>query len=209
MRDLMCADAIALFKIRHFLVFAICATLISIPLGTYYAYTAPFLDALGFEKVGSVMSMGQMSEIIFMLLIPFFFKRLGVKWMLLIGMLAWFLRYACFALGVSDEVRWAIYLGIILHGVCYDFFFVVGFIYTDKVADEKIRGQAQSMVVLFTYGLGMLLGSQISGSLFNSMFTADAPLATWTHFWWIPAVSAVVISLVFFIFFNYKDETTE
>lgn len=209
MRDLMCADAFALFKIRHFLVFAICATLISIPLGTYYAYTAPFLDAMGFEKVGSVMSMGQMSEIIFMLLIPFFFKRLGVKWMLLVGMLAWFLRYAFFAMGVSDEVRWAIYLGIILHGICYDFFFVVGFIYTDKVADEKIRGQAQSMVVLFTYGLGMLFGSQISGGLFNNMFTVDAPLSTWSTFWWIPAVSAVAISLVFFIFFNYKDETKE
>ena len=209
MRDLMCADAIGLFKIRHFLVFAICATLISIPLGTYYAYTAPFLDAMGFEKVGSVMSMGQMSEIVFMLLIPFFFKRLGVKWMLLVGMLAWFLRYAFFAIGVSDEVRWAIYFGIILHGICYDFFFVVGFIYTDKVADEKIRGQAQSMVVLFTYGLGMLLGSHISGGLFNNMFTADAPLSTWSTFWWIPAVSAVVISLVFFIFFNYKDEAKE
>lgn len=209
MRDLMCADAIALFKIRHFLIFAICATLISIPLGTYYAYTAPFLDAVGFEKVGSVMSMGQMSEIIFMLLIPFFFKRLGVKWMLLIGMLAWFLRYACFALGVDDSVRWAIYFGILLHGICYDFFFVVGFIYTDKVADEKIRGQAQSMVVLFTYGLGMLLGSQISGGLFNSMFTENAPMTTWTTFWWIPAISAVVISAIFFIFFNYKDDSKE
>lgn len=209
MRDLMCADAISLFKVPHFLVFAICATLISIPLGTYYAYAAPFLDAVGFEKIGSLMSMGQMSEIIFMLLIPFFFKRLGVKYMLLAGMLAWFLRYAFFALGVNDEIRWAIYLGILLHGVCYDFFFVVGFMYTDKVANEKIRAQAQSLVVLFTYGLGMLLGSQISGGLFNSMFNIESDLSTWTTFWWIPAISAVVISVIFFICFNYKESNEE
>ncbi|MDG2957287.1 MFS transporter [Exercitatus varius] len=209
MRDLMCADAISLFKIPHFLVFAICATLISIPLGTYYAYAAPFLDSVGFEKIGSLMSMGQMSEIVFMLLIPFFFKRLGVKYMLLTGMVAWFLRYAFFALGVSDEIRWAVYLGILLHGVCYDFFFVVGFMYTDKVADEKIHGQAQSLVVLFTYGLGMLLGSQISGGLYNNMFANNTELSTWSTFWWIPAVSAVVISVIFFIFFNYKEDKKE
>ncbi|WP_443091789.1 MFS transporter [Basfia succiniciproducens] len=209
MRDLMCADAIALFKIPHFLVFAICATLISIPLGTYYAYAAPFLDAVGFEKIGSLMSMGQMSEIVFMLLIPFFFKRLGVKYMLLAGMLAWFLRYAFFALGVNEEIRWAVYLGILLHGICYDFFFVVGFMYTDKVADEKIRGQAQSLVVLFTYGLGMLLGSQISGGLYNNMFADNTDVSTWSTFWWIPAISAVVISVIFFIFFNYKEDKRE
>ncbi|KGQ70847.1 MFS transporter [Chelonobacter oris] len=211
MRDLMCVDAFALFKIRHFLIFAICATLISIPLGTYYAYAAPFLDAVGFEKIGSLMSMGQMSEIVFMLLIPFFFKRLGVKYMLLAGMLAWFLRYVLFALGVNEDMRWAIYLGILLHGICYDFFFVVGFIYTDKVANERVRAQAQSLVVLFTYGIGMLLGSQISGGLFNRMFANQAvtEMSIWRTFWWIPAISAVVIAVIFFVFFNYKDKEGE
>ncbi|TCP95110.1 nucleoside transporter [Cricetibacter osteomyelitidis] len=209
MRDLMCADAFALLKIKHFLVFAVCATLISIPLGTYYAYTAPFLSSIGFEKISSLMSMGQMSEIIFMLLIPFFFKRLGVKYMLFIGMAAWFLRYALFALGVGEETRWLIYFGILLHGICYDFFFVVGFIYTDKIAGEKVKAQAQSMVVLFTYGIGMLLGSQISGALFNNMFADGntAELAQWVSFWWIPAIFAAIIAVIFFVSFKYKDES--
>lgn len=211
LRDLLSADAFALLKVRHFFIFALCATLISIPLGTYYAYTAPFLSAVGFEKVSSLMSMGQMSEIVFMLLIPFFFKRMGVKYMLFVGMAAWFLRYVLFALGINEETRWFIYIGILLHGICYDFFFVVGFIYTDKVADEKIKAQAQSLVVLFTYGIGMLLGSQISGYLFNNMFTNDGQgeFAVWESFWWIPAVAAAVIALVFLLFFKYEEKAKE
>lgn len=207
LRDLVCADAFALLKIKHFFIFALCATLISIPLGTYYAYTAPFLSAVGFEKISSLMSMGQMSEIIFMLLIPFFFRRLGIKYMLFIGMLAWFLRYVMFAIGVNENMSWLIFIGILLHGICYDFFFVVGFIYTDKVASTKIKAQAQSMVVLFTYGIGMLLGSQISGHLFNNMFThsGQGELPIWSSFWWIPAIAALVISLFFLIFFKYRE----
>ncbi|TYG34732.1 nucleoside permease [Lonepinella koalarum] len=207
LRDLFSADAFALLKIRHFFIFALCATLISIPLGTYYAYTAPFLSSIGVEKVSSLMSMGQMSEIIFMLLIPLFFKRLGIKYMLFIGMLAWFLRYVFFALGINEETRWLVYIGILLHGICYDFFFVVGFIYTDKVADEKVRAQAQSLVVLFTYGIGMLLGSQISGYLFNNMFTHDGigESDIWATFWWIPAIAAAIISLLFLVTFKYKE----
>ncbi|WP_455648307.1 MFS transporter [Lonepinella koalarum] len=207
LRDLFSADAFALLKIRHFFIFALCATLISIPLGTYYAYTAPFLSSIGIEKVSSLMSMGQMSEIIFMLLIPLFFKRLGIKYMLFIGMLAWFLRYVLFALGINEETRWLVYIGILLHGVCYDFFFVVGFIYTDKVANEKVRAQAQSLVVLFTYGIGMLLGSQISGYLFNNMFSHDGvgELNIWANFWWIPAIAAAIISLLFLVTFKYKE----
>ncbi len=113
--------------------------LISVPLGTYYAYTASYLADAGIADVSTAMSFGQMSEIVFMLVIPLLFRRLGVKVMLLIGMLAWFVRYAMFALGVSEEGRILLYLGILLHGVCYDFFFVVGFIYTDRVAGEKVE----------------------------------------------------------------------
>ncbi|MDU1086104.1 MAG: MFS transporter, partial [Leclercia adecarboxylata] len=156
MRDLFCADAFALLKTRHFFIFCLCAMLISVPLGTYYAYTASYLADAGIADVSTAMSFGQMSEIFFMLVIPLLFRRLGVKYMLLIGMLAWFVRYAMFALGVSEEGRFLLYLGILLHGVCYDFFFVVGFIYTDRVAGEKVKGQAQSMIVMFTYGIGML-----------------------------------------------------
>lgn len=153
------------------------------------------------------MALGQMSELLFMLLIPFFFRRLGIKMMLLIGMLAWFARYAMFALGITEETRWMIYIGIILHGVCYDFFFVIGFIYTDKVAGNKVKGQAQSLLVLFTYGLGMLIGSQISGAVFNRSVTAQGAegLLQWQQFWWMPAIAAVVIAAIFFFSFNYKE----
>lgn len=205
-RDLFCADAFALLKVRHFFVFSLCATLISVPLGTYYAYTASFLADAGVGDVSTAMSFGQMSEIFFMLVIPFLFRRLGVKFMLLIGMCAWFVRYAFFALGISEEGRFLLYLGILLHGVCYDFFFVVGFIYTDRIAGEKVKGQAQSMIVMFTYGIGMLLGSQISGALYNRLVAGQTVPQAWTTFWWIPAVAAAVIAVIFLFSFKYDDK---
>lgn len=205
-RDLLCADAFALLKTRHFLIFSLCATLISIPLGTYYAYTASYLADAGIADVSTAMSFGQMSEIFFMLVIPLLFRRLGVKYMLLIGMAAWFVRYAFFALGVSEEGRFLLYLGILLHGVCYDFFFVVGFIYTDRVAGEKVKGQAQSMIVMFTYGIGMLLGSQISGALYNHLVAGQSVPQAWVAFWWIPAVAAAVIALIFLFSFQYNEK---
>lgn len=204
-RDLFCADAFALLKTRHFFVFALCATLISIPLGTYYAFTASWLADAGVENVSTLMSFGQMSEIFFMLVIPLLFRRLGVKYMLLIGMFAWFVRYALFAMGMGEEGRLLIYLGILLHGVCYDFFFVVGFIYTDRIAGDKVKGQAQSMVVMFTYGIGMLLGSQISGALYNNLVAGQVSAQNWALFWWIPAVAAAVITVIFFFSFKYRD----
>ncbi len=205
-RDLFCADAFALLKVRHFFVFSLCATLISVPLGTYYAYTASFLADAGVGDVSTAMSFGQMSEIFFMLVIPFLFRRLGVKYMLLIGMCAWFVRYAFFALGISEEGRFLLYLGILLHGVCYDFFFVVGFIYTDRIAGEKVKGQAQSMIVMFTYGIGMLLGSQISGVLYNRLVAGQTVPQAWTTFWWIPAGAAAVIAVIFLFSFKYDDK---
>ncbi|EJB8472573.1 MFS transporter [Citrobacter freundii] len=205
-RDLFCADAFALLKTRHFFVFSLCATLISVPLGTYYAYTASFLADAGVGDVSTAMSFGQMSEIFFMLVIPFLFRRLGVKYMLLIGMCAWFVRYAFFALGISEEGRILLYLGILLHGVCYDFFFVVGFIYTDRIAGEKVKGQAQSMIVMFTYGIGMLLGSQISGALYNHLVAGQAVPESWIPFWWIPAVAAAVIAVIFLFSFKYDEK---
>lgn len=205
-RDLFCADAFALLKTRHFFVFSLCATLISVPLGTYYAYTASFLADAGVGDVSTAMSFGQMSEIVFMLVIPFLFRRLGVKYMLLIGMCAWFVRYAFFALGISEEGRFLLYLGILLHGVCYDFFFVVGFIYTDRIAGEKVKGQAQSMIVMFTYGIGMLFGSQISGALYNRLVAGQAVPQAWVTFWWLPAVAAAVIAAIFLFAFKYDEK---
>jgi len=209
LRDLLCADAFALLKTRHFFIFSLCAMLISVPLGTYYAYTASFLSDAGVSDVSTAMSFGQMSEIFFMLVIPLLFRRLAVKYMLLIAMMAWFVRYAMFALGVSEEGRALLYLSILLHGVYYDFFFVVGFIYTDRVAGEKVKGQAQSMIVMFTYGIGMLLGSQISGALYNRIVAGQTVQQAWVTFWWIPAVAAAAIALIFLFSFKYDEKEPE
>ena len=157
-RSLLMLDAFKLFKNPAFAVFAICSTLICIPLAYYYGQTADFLTATGFKESTSTMTIGQMSEIVFMILIPFFFRKLGVKLMLLIGMGCWVARYALFAFGAPDQIAWMLLAGVALHGICYDFFFVTGFIYTDKKAPVEIRGQAQSLIVFLTQGIGMFIG---------------------------------------------------
>ena len=160
--SLLMVDALKLLKNPPFFVFALCSMLICIPLAYYYGQTSAYLGAAGFEQPASTMTLGQMSEIFFMILIPFFFRRLGVKLMLLIGMLCWVARYALFAFGAPDQVAWMLLLGVALHGVCYDFFFVTGFIYTDKKAPADIRGQAQSLLVFLTQGLGMFFGFRMA-----------------------------------------------
>src|SRR5215813_13158805 len=178
-RQVLGLDALVLLKDRSYLTFMAASFLTCIPLSFYYQITSRVVEMLDFQRVaglgdiatrfgfgdviGFVMSFGQMSEIFFMLVMPFFFVRLGVKWMLAVGMLAWVTRYALFSLGAPDEIRWMIIGGIVLHGVCYDFFFVTGQIYTDQVAPRQIRAQAQGMLVLFTLGLGMAIGAQVAG----------------------------------------------
>ena len=137
--------------------------LVCIPLAFYYQLAAKAVQQAGIANVAAVMTMGQGSEILFMILMPLFFKRLGVKWMLLVGMFAWVSRYVLFAVGAPDAVRWMMIAGILLHGICYDFFFVTGQIYTDRIAPAGIRAQAQGLLVLFTLGLGMLIGAQVAG----------------------------------------------
>lgn len=160
--SLLMVDALKLLKNPPFLVFAICSTLICIPLGYYYGQTSAYLGAAGFKQAASTMTLGQMSEIIFMLLIPFFFRKLGVKLMLLVGMGCWVLRYVLFSFGAPGQVTWMILLGVALHGICYDFFFVTGFIYTDKKAPAQVRSQAQSLLVFLTQGLGMFFGFRMA-----------------------------------------------
>ena len=160
--SILMLDAIKLLKNPAFLVFAVCSMLICIPLGYYYGQTAPYLGAAGFTQAASTMTLGQMSEIFFMILIPFFFRKLGVKKMLLIGMGCWVLRYLLFAFGAPDQVAWMLILGVLLHGICYDFFFVTGFMYTDKKAPKEIRGQAQSLLVFLTQGIGMFFGFRMA-----------------------------------------------
>lgn len=163
-RQLLGLDAWVLLKDRSYLTFMIASTLICIPLAFYYQIASRVVEMTG-EPIGRTMSFGQMSEIIFMLVMPLFFRRLGVKWMLAIGMLAWVARYGLFAIGASNQVTWMILSGILLHGICYDFFFVTGQIYTDQVAPKQIRAQAQGMLVLFTLGLGMTIGAQVAGRI--------------------------------------------
>ena len=162
LRSLLMVDAFAMLKRVPFLVFIVCSTLICIPLAYYYSNTSGFLANMGFEQAVSAMTIGQMSEIFFMLLIPFFFRKLGVKIMILIGMGAWVARYLLFAFGATEQVTWMLFLGIALHGICYDFFFVTGFMYTDRVAPKAVRGQAQSMLVFFTQGVGMFVGFKVA-----------------------------------------------
>lgn len=162
--ELLGFDAFALLKERSYLIFMISSILICIPLAFYYQLTSRIVQLVGLP-IGQTMSYGQMSEVFFMLVMPLFFARLGVKWMLFFGMLCWVIRYTLFAIGTPQEISWMIVIGIVIHGICYDFFFVTGQIYTDKVAPEKIRGQAQGLLVLLTLGLGMFIGAQVAGKV--------------------------------------------
>jgi len=166
-RQIFGVDAWVLLKDRSYLTFMIASTLICIPLAFYYQIASRVVEMTDMP-IGRTMSFGQMSEIFFMLVMPLFFRRLGVKWMLAVGMFAWVLRYALFAVGAPDQITWMILSGILLHGICYDFFFVTGQIYTDQVAPKQIRAQAQGMLVLFTLGLGMTIGAQIAGRIETS-----------------------------------------
>ncbi len=205
-RDILGIDAFKQLKSRPFIIFLTSSFLICIPLAAYYNFAPIFVNASDISNPAATMSLGQVSEALFMLLMPLFFVRLGVKWMLVVGMGAWVLRYAFFALAAPMGVFWMIIAGILLHGICYDFFFVTGQIYVDKKSNAKIRGQAQGMLVLVTYGLGMFVGAQIAGNVFNSFLAGSDALTPdqWQSFWWIPAVFAAAV-LMFFAY-TFKDE---
>ncbi len=206
-RKIIGIDAIKKLNSKSFTVFIISSFLISIPLAVYYAYAPVFVNSSGIENPAFVMSFGQMSEVLFILIMPLLFPILGVKKMLLTGMGAWVLRYLLFAAGADDTIIWMILSGIILHGICYDFFFVAGFIYVDKTAPVDIRGQAQGFIILATYGLGMLIGSQVAGYLFNNIITGGN-LGEWQNFWVIPSVFAAAVMLFFGIMFKNTERIT-
>jgi nucleoside transporter len=200
--QVLCVEAFSLLKQRSFLVFILCATLISIPLAMYYAYASPYVGAAGIANVGGTLAIGQMSELVFMFSMPWLYRRFGVKPLLLVGMAAWALRYALFAIGDGGSGLWAVYLGVALHGICYDFFFVAGAIYTGAIATPRgVNAQAQGMLTLFTYGVGMLLGSQI-GALLYAQLPASPSIADWQQMWWYPAIAAACIALLFQLTFT-------
>lgn len=208
-RDVLGLDALALLKDRSFAVFVLGSFLLSIPLQFYYAFTNPFLNEIGVTGAAGKMTLGQMSEIGFMLLMPWFFVRLGVKKMLLIGMAAWTARYLLFAHGNATSGMWMLYLGILLHGVCYDFFFVTGQIYVDQQAGVKIRAAAQGFIALVTLGAGQAIGAWLSGVVVDA--NVDATAATmhhhWFAIWMVPAIGAFAVLLIFAALFNPRPVT--
>jgi len=199
-------EAFVLLKNKSYLVFFIAAILICIPLSFYYGFANPFLNEIGFPNAASKMTLGQVSEAVFILAIPFLFNRVGVKNMLIFGMSAWILRYICFAYGNVESSSWMLYAGIILHGICYDFFFVTGYMYTEKKAGEKIKNAAQGLFTFATYGLGMVIGTSYSGYIANSYKISDTA-HNWQGVWMMPAYIAAAVLVFFIIFFKEKKET--
>ncbi|GAB3723504.1 nucleoside permease [Spirosoma lituiforme] len=193
-------DAFKLFKDRSFAIFFLSSVLICIPLSFYYAMANPSLTDGGMQNVENKMSLGQASEVIFMLLIPLAYTRLGVKKMLIVGLIAWIVRFICFGYGDGGSGEWMLFLAIILHGVCYDFFFVTGQIYTDNKAGEKIKSSAQGLISLATYGIGMGIGSYLSGIVKDMFRTGDR--VDWTSFWLVPAGIAAAVLIVFVLLFT-------
>jgi nucleoside transporter len=199
-------DALKVLKDRNYLVFFIASILICIPLAFYYGNANQFLNESGMEGAAAKMTFGQMSETIFMFLMPLFFLRFGVKQMLLIGMIAWVVRYLLFAYGDTGSNIWMLFTGITLHGVCYDFFFVTGQIYTDQKAGERVRSSAQGLITLATYGLGMYIGFYLAGIYVDKNRLSDVQ-HNWHNIWIFPCLFAAGVSLLFLLFFkNEKNK---
>ncbi len=207
-RDVLGLDALQLLRDRSFAIFVIGSFLVSIPLQFYYAFANLFLNEIGMENAAGKMTLGQMSEIGFMLVMPWFFVRLGVKRMLLLGMLAWAARYALFAYGDNGGRVAMLYLGILLHGICYDFFFVTGQIYVDRKAPRHLRAAAQGLIAFVTLGVGMLIGSWLSGVVVDRYsVTAGAEVVhAWSRIWLIPAFGAGAVLALFAMFFTHEDD---
>lgn len=197
-------EAFVLFKDKPYLIFFIAAILVCIPLSFYYGFANLFLNDVNMENAAGKMILGQVSEAVFILTIPFLFNRIGVKKMLLLGMTAWVLRYIFFAYGNIDVNLWMLYAGIILHGICYDFFFVTGFMYTEKKAGEKIKNAAQGLFTFATYGVGMFIGTWFSGFV-TDYYTTDNGYQ-WKEIWYVPAYIAVAVIFYFIFFFKEKKE---
>lgn len=219
-------DAFVLFKDRSFTIFFISSILICIPLSFYYAmgnpsitdaYKTAFIAANpGAELpktffVENKMSLGQASEVFFMLLLPFAYRKLGIKWILILAIISWIIRFLCFGYGNATSAEWMLYTGILLHGICFDFFFVSGMIYSDQKAGEKIKSQAQGLISLATYGVGMYIGSLVAGYV-QKMYTTgtgDNSITNWTNVWLVPAGIAVAVLILFLVLFNEKKKIAE
>ena len=204
--DVLGLDALKLLKDRNFLIFFVSSILICIPLAFYYQNANLFLSDIGVDNPTGKMTIGQASEVLFLLFIPFFFSRFGFKKTILVGMLAWAVRYALFAYGNATNLSFMLIIGIALHGVCYDFFFVSGQIYTDSKAGERYKSSAQGLITLATYGVGMLIGFAVAG-LITDTYKLAGGATDWKMVWIIPAGIAAVVFLLFAVLFNDKSKS--
>ncbi|MDG1279413.1 MAG: nucleoside permease [Algoriphagus sp.] len=199
--EILGLDALALLKHRNFAIFFISSILICIPLAFYYQNVSPFMTEIGVENSTGKIALGQVSEVLFLLALPIFFTRFGIKKTLIVAMLAWAIRYVFFAFGDADEGVWMLLIGVLLHGVCYDFFFVSGQIYTDSHAGTKFKSSAQGLITLATYGIGMLIGFWIAGLVSNN-FLNVAGNHDWKSIWLIPSGISVLVLLFFITLFK-------
>ena len=206
LRDVLGLDALQLLKERSFTIFVTGSFLVCVPLQFYYAFANPFLNEIGMENAAGKMTLGQMSEIGFMLLMPWLLARLGVKKLLLIGMLAWAVRYLLFAYGDAGPGVWMLYGGILLHGICYDFFFVTGQIYVDRKAPDDLRAAAQGFIAFVTLGVGGFIGTWLSGRIVDYYAIAGGTVThQWNEIWMVPAAGAGLVLILFAVFFVHRE----
>lgn len=203
--EAMGTPALVLLRNKSYLIFFVAAILVCIPLSFYYGFANKFLNELSFSQAAGKMTLGQVSEAVFILAIPFLFNRIGVKNMLLLGMTAWILRYVCFAYGDTGAGTWMLYAGIILHGICYDFFFVTGYMYTEKKADPSIKNAAQGLFTFATYGVGMFIGTGFSGWIVDKYATETGH--AWNQIWMVPAYIALGVLIYFILFFKENSQS--
>jgi len=209
-RDVIGIDALKHLYSRSFVIFVSGILLISIPFAIYFPYVPVFLRTAGIENPAFKMTFGQMSEVLFLVSLPWFFRKFGIKWVLIMGLLAWSIRYGLFALSATDAVTWMMITGILLHGACYDFVYVAGQVYIDSKATPAIRAQGQGLFVMISYGIGQGLGTIAGGQIFNSIMNGSEgqSLEQWQIFWTIPLIFAVVVTMMFTFGFKDKAEPT-
>lgn len=206
--DVVAAKAFRLLRTRNMIIFTICALLTCVPIAMYNAYSSTYLDAVGVENVASVLVIGQASELVFIVLLPILLRWLSMKWVLVIGMITWAIRFWLFMIATDGQMA-PVVVAVALHGICNDFFLIVGFMYVDRVAPDEIKAQAQSFFVFVSQGVGTFLGSFIAGQVFNAIVSDPGDPTQWVLLWTVPVTVAVVSSVLFVALFRSRDERIE